>query len=443
MGSRRRRSQNQSQGDPFQQPAVPTGRLEDFANTLYGGGKIDDELRRADARSSRIKQLALESVRPDAAQARRVMPFALRSEWLKRPERVPELLDEWWKLANQEAESKARPAINIKDTLNRDPSDMLPLHEESELPEAGPIESSFLAVLQLAASIHLHGLANPITVVAQEDGTYLLESGERRLLAYNLLQSLPEDFVEGHWDTIPARIVEERNIWRQAAENGARLDLNAISMARQLALLLMDIYADRYSFARYSEMPGVEWYAQVYDSKKYPVPYGRGAELAAAMGLKSAAQIRQYRQLLALPSEAWQIADELNWTEYRIRELMRRARSVTTVTDSDTNLDDANEIPTESVTTVTDRLMTLFQFEAGQLDSLPSDLQAVEEDAEPIAPRTRGKAGQKSTARSLVGTITTIDPTTSTLTLQIEDVEILQALTEGQTLKITISRNAS
>lgn len=436
MSSRRRRGQAQGgSNDPFQ-PAAGAGDLEDFANVLYGGSKLEDELRRAEGRSSRIKSISVEIVRPDAAQARRVMPTALRAAWLKQPQQIADLLAEWSRLADEEALSKGRPALNILDTITHNPDDVAPIIEDSEFEDAGPIESSFQAVLQLAASIHLHGLANPITVVSQSDGTYLLESGERRLLAYNLLHSLQSDLIKGNWDAVPARVVEERSLWRQAAENGARLDLNAISMARQLALLLMDIYADKYSFARYTEMPSVEWYAQILDSKKYPVPYGRGAELAAAMGLKSAAQIRQYRQLLGLPAEVWQIADELNWTEYKIRELLRRARSVTTVTDSD-----EDDFSHESVTTVTDRLVDLAKYEAGLLVELPDDL-ADELDIEKESRPRKKEAGEKRGSRGVTGYVLNVDATTGTVTVQIDDEETLQALLDGKAVKVSLKPEA-
>lgn len=427
MSSRRKRSQG-SQADAFDSPS---SNLDEFANLLYStGGGLDDELRRLDTKPTRIRQIPLHEVRPDPAQARRVMPGRLRIQWLQHPDQIPTILDEWLQLANEEATQRQRPTLNVTEALRRDPNDTTAVPEDLTLPEIGPIESSFTALVQLAASIHLHGLANPITVTLQDDDTYMVETGERRFLAYNLLHNLP-DFVQGAWDHIPSRVVENRDIWRQAAENGARQDLNAVSMARQLALLLMDIYADRYSFAKFSDMPGRDWYAQVHDSKKYPVPYGRGAELAAAMGLKSANQIRQYRQLLALPNEVWQLADELNWTEYFCRQLMKKARSVTTVTDVEGDTD-------ESVTTVTDyqnALVALAQQSAGLIDDLPPDIKAL---LTPPKPEKTTEPQGELILRNVDMVVLRSDTKSGTLTLKCREAELLENLHSAQFIAVTI-----
>lgn len=427
MSSRRKRSQG-SQADAFDSSS---GKLDEFANLLYStGGGLEDELRRLDTKPTRIRQIALSELRPDPAQARRVMPGSLRVQWLQHPDHIPTILEQWLALANTEATQRGRPALNVTESLRRDPNDTLAVPEDLALPEMGPIESGFMALVQLAASIHLHGLANPITVTLQDDDTYMIETGERRFLAYNLLHNLP-DFVEGIWDHIPARVVEAHDLWRQAAENGARQDLNAVSMARQLALLLMDIYDERYTFAKFSDMPGREWYAQVYDSKQYPVPYGRGAELAAAMGLKSANQIRQYRQLLALPSEVWQLADELNWTEYFCRQLMKKARSVTTVTDVEGEDD-------ESVTTVTDyqnALVALAQQSAGIIATLPPEIEASLNP--PKTPKSSEPLGE-IVVKNADMVVIRVDRSSGTLTLKCREAELLDGLHEAQYVTVLI-----
>src|SRR5690606_4780692 len=108
----------------------------------------------------------------------------------------------------------------------------------------GPIESALIRVIDLSASIRRDGLTNPITI-ADEDGQFIIETGERRWLAYHLLywrlNTLNNDD-QHDWSRIPAHVVDELSIWRQASENNARADLNAIGKARQLALLLMDIF---------------------------------------------------------------------------------------------------------------------------------------------------------------------------------------------------------
>jgi hypothetical protein len=457
MSSRKRRERG-DHGDAFdsQNPPAPTSSLESFSDLLYGSGRVADDLKRIDARTVRVRNLALTAISPDPAQARRVMPGLLRARWLADPAAIPEVLHEWLMRANAEAEGRGRPPLDVPAALESDPDNQMPLPEEPDLPDAGPVEDSFRALLQLAASIRHHGLANPITVVSASEHAYLIESGERRLLAYHLLHSLP-DYVEGDWSSIPARVVESKDIWRQAAENGARQDLNAISVARQLALLLMDVYRDQSEFAPYDSMPGVGWYAQVADSKRFPVPYGRGPELAAVMGLKSAGQLRQYRQLLHLPNEVWELADEMNWTEFRIRNLLHRARSVTTVTDGGA---DPPGDP-ESVTVVTDLIVDgssyvtylteLARLEAGLVSELPPELVRLEKQAKRqqvaggvgAAGRGQGRkvAGRKKLLLEGVEVeVGQVDLVAGALTLHIGQPDLLEALLSGERLLLTLHR---
>ncbi len=330
MSSRKRR-ERMEHGDAFDlgETHTPSPSLQDFADKLYStGGGLSEDLKKIDAKTVRVKNIPVEKVRPDPAQARRVMPAALRGVWLRDPNAIHQVLEEWLAMVDAEALRRGRPPVDVPALLESDPdSQSSGGSEDSVEADMGPIESDFRAMLQLAASIRHHGLTNPITVVQGANDTYVVETGERRLLAYNLLASLPH-IIEGDWATIPARVVDTKSVWRQAAENGARQNLNAISIARQLSLLLMDLYQRRGKFVPYEDMPGVDWYAQVADAKMFAIPYGRGNELAAAMGLKNAVQLRQYRQLLRLPNEVWEIADEYNWTEWFIRVFLQDARTI-------------------------------------------------------------------------------------------------------------------
>lgn len=432
MSSRRRRSREKGeQADAFSPGSDGTNNtdLEDFANLLYSTGEVGEELRRLDNKPSRIKMLPIEKIFPDPTQARRVMPIVLRSKWIMRHATVVEVLNSWLERADEEARGLGREAIDVPTLLTSDPEnqDALPEDEKKEtLPDMGPIETSFRAMVSLAASIRHHGLANPITVVGLQDGTYQLETGERRLLAYNLLHSLPQYVDEQSYDVIPCRVVEEKSIWRQAAENGARQDLNAVSVARQLALLLMDIYKNDYGFLPPKNMPSQEWYAQVYDSKRFPVPYGRGAEMAAALGLKSGNQIRQYRQLLDLPPGVWQLADELNWSEYKVRKMRTQAKKID-----------------ESVTAVTeaDALVTIANYEAGLLEGLPHlyehvlGIKRYERDNSPSGKATRR---HNLLANSVGCRVEDVDESDGTLYLRLEDPDVLAKLEKGFRIVISV-----
>ncbi len=190
--------------------------------------------------------------------------------------------------------------------------------------EAGPLQTTFVELLGLAASIRRDKLTNPITLVRYNDG-YLIETGERRWLAYHLLHWVfPED---DQWTRVPAHTVEQFDVWRQATENTMRQNLNAIGHARQLAILLMDLYRQMdATFQSYDELVAPDgcdrlYYAQVADGNEFRIPRGKGEMLLNATGLKNEVQLRQYRNLLRLPDDLWIKADDLNLTEGEIRKL--------------------------------------------------------------------------------------------------------------------------
>lgn len=421
MSSRRDRSRNRNDQQDVFSTNANTSNLEEFARMMYRTPDAEEELRKLESKPTRIKRLPLDKVIPDPTQARRVMPSWLRLKWIQNSSSVADILNEWLQLAQKEATERNRGEINVPILLSRDPDPDHPddtAIDETEQ-EMGPVEADFRALVQLAASIRLHGLANPVTVVTLPNGLYQLETGERRLLAFNLLHMLPQHVEEQEFDSIPARIVDEKDLWRQAAENGARQDLNAISIARQLALLLMDIYKDdpvKGNFSTWSPHLDVEWYSQVYDSTQYPVPYGRGSEIAAALGLKSANQIRQYRALLALPRNVWQLADEYDWTEYRIRVMLKSAREI------GTQLDQHDK----------EVLDTLAKYEAGVIDVLPENFG--EKKTQPKPPKFQSEVVFKNQ----LGNVLNVDIQAGTVTFQLSDPKVLGMLHDVDYILLTV-----
>lgn len=315
--------EGQTEASESSQPAETAQELND---EIYGTfGAVDDGRQVAEP-------VPLESIWPDPSQPRRSLPSAVRYDWNGDPTRVAYLLDRWEEVAFAENGQRRNwtallKGVDLSDRLDED--DSMP-------PTVGPIESSLVRLVELASSIRQDGLTNPVTVA--RDGTrYRLETGERRYLAYHYLYARTGD---EQWARIPARIVDRVDVWRQATENNARDNLNAISRARQLALLLMDLYGrdqfqplDAFEHER-------DFYAQVADGAHYRLPHGSAERILGAMGLKNAVQIRQYRALLRLDHDLWQRADDRNLTEGEIRKLTASGKarhtshSVTPVTDS-------------------------------------------------------------------------------------------------------------
>lgn len=288
---------------------------EETAAAIFGS--IAD----VDAGRQVARPVSIFEIHPDPLQPRRAVPSLVRSHWDGRPATTAALFSHWHLLAQQERDQDfaLEPYVLASDEVLR-PDNI------------GPIESSLLDVAELAANIRSHGLTNPITV-ARSQQVYRLETGERRWLAYHLLYLMFEN-EQDTWGRIPARLVDEFSVWRQAGENNARANLNAISKARQLAILIMNLHERQGTrFLTYEEIvpPGGSdrlFYSQVsvgQGSDGYSIPYGSGELVLNAMGLKQPSQLREYRDLLRLPDEVWQIADDLNWTQGKIRDLKRRS----------------------------------------------------------------------------------------------------------------------
>ena len=265
------------------------------------------------------KPISIFDIQPDPIQPRRAVPSPVREFWNGRPDTVADMLNRWHTMASEErgGEFSINPYLVAQEEVDRPK-------------KIGPLEAALLDVIELAANIRQNnGLTNPVTIARASEG-YRLETGERRWLAYHALYAFFES-EQKIWEKIPARIVDHSNVWRQAAENGVRANLNAVSRARQLALLIMEVYRKQgTTFQSYEQVVQASssdraFYAQVSEGSRYDIPKGHGETILNAMGLKQSSQMREYRALLRLPDEVWQIADDLNWTQGRIRSLIRRS----------------------------------------------------------------------------------------------------------------------
>lgn len=320
--------------DPFN-AGSPTFRELDAA--IYG--EVDMSLPASGSLTA--SPIPLMDITPDPTQPRRIIPVSVRGQWDGTAEGIPRLLAHWHRVASMYAPEKIDLAALL--TGRGEPME---LAEDS----SRPVLIDYLELISLAASIKAEGLTNPITVTQTDNHRYLIETGERRYLAHWLLRQYVDEAAYG---SILAYEVEY-DVWRQASENGARKPLNAIGMARQLAKLVMSMYADDATFQPYSEMvqDGCDraFFAQVADGNVWRIKRGMGQRVLDVTGLKSSGQIRQYRLLLSIPDEVWQQADDENWPEFRVRE---HVAELAGKRDTSTAVDISPEKEMDTVTTVT------------------------------------------------------------------------------------------
>ena len=267
----------------------------------------------------KVKFIDIASIYPDPAQPRRAIPSELRERWNIHEYSYEDLIALWFTYMGPEFDLDAY-LLDGETERSQVDQDSQPLFPEFEPADA--VQAGFIHLLELATSILREGLTNPITI-SRVGRDYMIETGERRWLAYHLLNVYFEDTGDQDWSKIPARVMPERNVWRQATENNVRQNLNAVSRARQLAILLMDIHGLN-NFRPITDFKDEQdFYAQVSDGRKWQIPSDKIEQLLKSMGLNNQTQLRQYRTILRAHFMLWQIADDNDWTENAIREAMR------------------------------------------------------------------------------------------------------------------------
>lgn len=261
--------------------------------------------------------IAIQAIRSDVKQPRRVVPSEIRALAPNYWQDAEQMLNHWHQLAET---SHGKPIDVYQGLMGYGVGD------DAARTENGVVRG-FFDLMALAASIQADGLSNPITIVEYKikEFIFIIETGERRWLAYHLLAMHGfDDFAK-----IPARVVEEIDLWRQAGENANREDLVGVALTRQLALLIMDL---RVGIGGQTYYPfddplfvgacDRKFYAQVANGNIHGIPRGQGQKILNATRIASMDSVRKYRALLSLSDEMWQEADDNNWTEGEIRRAL-------------------------------------------------------------------------------------------------------------------------
>jgi hypothetical protein len=282
--------------------------VQDVDGMTYGRVEIPGEGRSERARLVKLRELWIAVTQP-----RKIVPVHVQLKWNGDPEGMGALLGRW-DTAVQRA-LKPGERLHWRTVLND--LDVIDVKRE----EAEPVVTSFLSVLDLAINIRDHGLNMPVTYSKLPDGRNLLHTGGRRTLAYHMLM-LGLDFEK--YGAIPA-LEREYSAFTQAAENNQRESMNAISQARAVANMLMEMHAGEIDLRPYEELVGDDgcdrpYYAQMAGVS---VKHGRLEEIMSALNTSNRARVSHYRKLLELANEAWMLADERNLSEGYLRQVVR------------------------------------------------------------------------------------------------------------------------
>ena len=265
--------------------------------------------------SLRVERILLDLVRPNPLQARRVLPEHVYQEFHADRMTPTQALREVVKLTKIAAKQNGRPFENVMDLLGGFKEE-----DDSEPTALTPIEQLLRDLTNLAVTIRDDGQVNPLTVVDASIGVtqrFRIETGERRYWATWLLK----DFIPGYQGDgmIPCLIIpqEKESPFRQAKENTTRAELNAVAMARQIALLLLYVHG--------VNMPSgpvkMDFYRQALDldlrgKREYT------EAVYSSLGGMSKQRFHQYKSLLHLSDEAIEIADRNNIDDGRLRYII-------------------------------------------------------------------------------------------------------------------------
>jgi len=310
--------------DSARNPLTESISPDELDQKIYG--TVGGSLAQLDVGRVVAKPTPINEIWRDLSQPRRAIPATISMNADGNPAHVPDMLAKWKAVA----EAKAQQSIDVIRLLNSE-------GDGFEVETFPPIAKSYVELVRLAAHIKANKLEHPISII-DSDSRLMIEAGERRWLAFHLLAL----YFGKEFEAIPAIKADGKNsVWRQAGENTQRSQLNAVSMARQFALLLMETLRDKVPFKSYEDIVagGVSdrrFYAQVADGFQHRIPRGKGEAIQGAMHL-SESQLRQYRKLLRVTEDEvindalWVRGDVENWPETAFRDVA----TVTTVTVSE------------------------------------------------------------------------------------------------------------
>lgn len=289
-----------------------TSFLEDIADEYQKSEALGTSVQQLQAAGIRIESLPIQLVRPNPANPRRLFPYDLSLAFHNGELPAQQALAEFIEHVQTMAYRHGRGFDNVVELL---PS----AHEDEKETIYTPEEKTLRDLVILAVTLRDDDQIYPLTVVNVGEGpklAYMIETGERRYWATWILM----DYIPGYKGdgTLPCADVSSRySVYRMAKENTTSSPLNAMAMARQIALLLLDAHGIRPPVYGISN----DFYRQAlgYDLRSKSVST---SDVLTALGGIDRRQFSRYKSLLNLCDGAMEMADRFNVEEFRLRSLV-------------------------------------------------------------------------------------------------------------------------
>jgi hypothetical protein len=265
-------------------------------------------------RGERTHMVSLRELWFDVTQPRKVVPVQVALNWDGNPEGTGRLFDRWSTAVKRDLKRDWR--LKLRGILAG--HDFIDVDRDKDVP---PVVAGYLSLVDLALNIRDNGLNIPVTYSRMPDGKLLLHTGGRRTMAFHML-ALHLDFEQ--YSAIPA-LERPYSAFTQAAENNQRETMNAISQARAVAKMLMEMHAGEIDLLPYEQLVGDDGCDRSYFAQMTGVSakHGRLEEIMSALNTSNRARVSHYRKLLELSDEAWMLADERNLSERYLRSVVR------------------------------------------------------------------------------------------------------------------------
>lgn len=300
-------------------------------------GKLEEKAATSNAQkqTEQIHYYSLGKLVPNRNNARGILPSDIHNDFFTARASVMEPQDAMGRFIERVLKEAAH-----EDRIYSSVWDLAYLSELDEKQDLSdkllPLERRLRDLAILALTIHEQGILNPLLVTPLADDEamrFKIIAGNRRYWACIQLEHFMPN-TKGRI-RLPCRIMNDSQLadYDQSVENTARSNLNAIALARQIALLLyaandIPVPDNIHNEAFYQQAFLLDLRNQRANSQS--------KKIYNSLGL-SKMRFSQIKSLLQLPLHVMEFSDDHELPEYVLRELVTLSRE-----EQDTIITDAN-----------------------------------------------------------------------------------------------------